>query len=74
MERSVEVIKVNTVGDLLDELARLAKLPEYHAVLDASIESPEDVFNAFKIIRKTYKDGSELIDFEFVCMDLDDEA
>lgn len=59
------VIKCNSVGDLLDELAKLAKDPEYQDILDASIDGPNgETFVGFKIIRRALSDRSEVIDFE----------
>jgi hypothetical protein len=60
----VKIVECNTVGDLLDELAKLAKDPEYQAILDAPIESPIETFGGFKVLKRTLSDKSEVIDFE----------
>lgn len=61
------IIKCNTVGDLLDELANLAKDPEYQDVMDASIDgSGGEVFTRFKITKRKLSDKSEVIDFELI--------
>lgn len=58
-------VKCNTVGDLLDELAQIAKDPDISNLLDASINGPNgETFIGFKIIAHTLSDGSEAFDFE----------
>ena len=66
MGRKIEAhVKCNTVGDLLDELARIAKDPNTSDLLDASIESANgDTFLGFRIVRRTLSDKSETLDFE----------
>jgi hypothetical protein len=66
MKDKVEiVIKCNTVGDLLDELAKIAKDPNLWDVLDATIDgSSGDVFTGFRIVRRTLSDKSKALDFE----------
>jgi len=60
-------INVNTVGDLLDELAKIAKDPTLWDVLDSDIESSSGgTITAFKIVRRTLSDKSEVLDFELV--------
>jgi hypothetical protein len=62
---STTKVKCDTVGDLLDELATLAKDPELSAIMDASIDgSGGETFVGFKIIRRTLSDKSQVIDFE----------
>lgn len=59
--------KTPTVGDLLDELARIARDPEVSGVLDAAIESRTgDTFTSFRIVTRTLSDGSQVLDFEFM--------
>ena len=62
----VEVtVKCNTVGDLLDALAGIAKDHATSDLLDASIDGPGgEVFTGFKIVRRTLSDKSEVLDFE----------
>jgi len=58
------VVHCDTVGDLLDELAAIAKNPDLDTLMDSSIESNSDVFFGFKIITKTLSDGSRVLNFE----------
>lgn len=58
-------VKCNTVGDLLDELAKIAHDPEVSNLLDASIDGPGgEHFVGFRIIHRTFSDKSESLDFE----------
>jgi len=60
-------IKCATVGDLLDELDRIAKDPELSGLLDSSIDSSDlDTFVGFKIFRRKLSDKSEVLDFELI--------
>lgn len=46
----VTKIACNTVGDLLDELARIAKDLDTSAVMDASIDGPDgESFTGFQL-------------------------
>lgn len=59
------IVKCNTVGDLLDELSKIAKDPETSDLMDASIDGPScETFTGFKIVRRTLSDKSEVLDFE----------
>lgn len=60
------VIKCNTVGDLLDALAGIAKDAEYSRVLDASIESDCATFIGFRIYTLTLPDESKFLGFELL--------
>lgn len=60
-------VNCNTVGDLLDELSRIAKDPNTSDLMDASINGPNgEVFVGFKISRRTLSDKSEVLDFELI--------
>lgn len=59
------IVKCNTVGDLLDELAKIAKDPNTSDLMDASIDgSGGETFTGFKITRRTLSDKSTVLDFE----------
>lgn len=59
--------KVNTVGDLLDALAILAKSESLSAVMDSAIYGPNgEEFTSFYLRTITLSDKSEVINFEFV--------
>lgn len=66
MPKTEMVVRFNcdTVGELLDKLAEIAKDPALNAVMDAAIEGYSDVFDGFKITRKILSDKSEVLDFE----------
>ncbi len=62
---STHVVRCNTVGDLLDALAVLAKDSVYQDVMDASIDSHSgDCFTAFRITQRRLSDKSTVLDFE----------
>lgn len=66
MPETTEVarIKCNTVGDLLDELAKLANDSALWDVMDSEIESTGgDSFSGFTITRRKLSDKSEVLDF-----------
>lgn len=66
MPKTIEAtVTCNTVGDLLDELARIAKDPNASDLLDSTIDGPGgETFVGFKIIRRTLSDKSKVLDFE----------
>lgn len=65
MENIVQQFRCNTVGDLLDELAKIAKDHNTSDLLDATIDGPEgETFTGFRIVRRTLSDKSEVLDFE----------
>lgn len=67
MAKTEVVVKCNTVGDLLDELARIAKDPDTSDLLDATIDGPGgETFSGFKIVRRKLSDKSEVLDFELI--------
>jgi hypothetical protein len=67
MRRIGQTIKCDTIGDLLNELVKIAQDPNSKAVLDASIDGPSgETFIGFNIIRRTLTDKSEVLDFELL--------
>jgi len=67
MAKTEMVLKCNcnTVGDLLDELAKIAKDQATSDLMDASIEGPGgETYTGFKIMRRTLSDKSQVLDFE----------
>jgi hypothetical protein len=68
MKHTVDlVVQCDTVGDLLDALAQIAKDSHTSDLLDASIDGPNgEIFNRFKIVRRTLSDNSEVLDFELI--------
>lgn len=66
-KKVIASIAASTVGDLLDELARIAKDPALSDVLDAAIESDSPAaFIGFRIIEETLSDKSKVLNFELV--------
>ncbi len=68
MAKSKELKRVScdTVGDLLDALAEIAKDPEIWDVLSASLETCENIVTGFKITEDTLSDKSKVFNFEFI--------
>ncbi len=65
MKRIESTVKCDTVGDLLDALAKIAKDTTTSDLMDASIEGAGgELFVGFRIIRRTLNDKSEVLDFE----------
>ena len=65
---TVATYKCDTVGELLDHLAEIAKDNQMASVLDSSIESYGEVFDGFKITKTTLSDKSTVLNFEFVAV------
>lgn len=57
--------KCDTVGDLLDKLAEIAKDKNLWDVMGSAIESTSDVFTGFTITEATLSDKSKVLNFEF---------
>ncbi len=58
-------IKFDTLGDLLDELAKIAKDKSLWDVLSAAVDSESgDTFTQFTIVQRTLSDKSKVMDFE----------
>ncbi len=61
----IDSIQCNTVGDLLDHLAALAKDPNRSDLMDATIEGADgETYTGFRIIEHTLSDKSVALDFE----------
>lgn len=58
--------KCDTVGDLLDRLAEIAKDPELWDLMGATIEGAGSDFNGFRIVERTLSDKSKVLDFELI--------
>ncbi len=58
------VFKFNTVGDLLDELATIAKDPLTQDALDATVDGPDGAsFTGFRIESEKLSDKSVVMNF-----------
>ncbi len=58
-------IHIDTVGDLLDRLAEIAKDPQLSRVLDSTVDgSGGEVFTQLRITTRTLSDKSKVLDFE----------
>ena len=65
--KTLQTFQVNTVGDLLDVLAEIAKNPTLSDVLDACIESDcGNTFDRFRITEETLSDKSKILNFELL--------
>lgn len=56
--------KCNTVGDLLDELSRIAEDPDLWDVMGSSLETTDKVLGGFRITQETLSDKSKVLNFE----------
>lgn len=67
MQKTLETVRCNTVGDLLDALTRVAKDTRICRLLDATIDGPYgETFTGFRILENTLSDGSTALDFELL--------
>lgn len=64
MKTVVDKIQIDTVGDLLDALAKIAKDPLLSGLMDSAVESDSLIFTHFRIIEQTLSDKSKVLNFE----------
>lgn len=65
MTQTELVVTCHTVGELLDELAKVARDPKTRDLMGASIDGPRgEIFWGFKIVRRILSDKSEILDFQ----------